>query len=962
MSQHAANRAAADEPGLNPEQRRLRALEGYHILDTPAETAFDRFARLASHIFEVPSALISFVDAKRQWHKAEHNVGISEISREHSFCIHTVEKGATLIIPDTRHDPRTRNNPLVVGEPYVRFYAGAPLTTPSGEHLGTLCVLDTEPRDLPSDAQQQALEDLAALVMEQLEHRLSLRRETESRESAQTLVDSAPDIIYTLSSEGLFWGLSPAFTELTGYAVEAWLGRSFTDLIYAPDVALATELFRGALAGQQMQGELRIERRGGDLITLDVIAAPNYPRDGNEEVFGFARDVTQRKQIEETFERFFDLSADLLCIVDPDGFFRRLNPSWEETLGFSRDELVAAPLFEFVHPDDRVATRRAFAKLFDGETVRGFENRYRRKDGTYAYIEWSSRLTASGDSIFAIGRDISEQRQIRQALSEAEARAVDILENTSDAFYSLDRQWRFTYLNAQAEQLLSRSRQELLGRNVWQEFPEAVGTTFFDQYHQALANNESVRFEAYYPPLHGWFEVHVYPSGDGLAVYFQNINDRREAQELLERQEQRLRKLYAITSQLEIGVEERLEGVLELCADLLGFEAAFVSEVNEGCYELRYLHAPDHPPERDHGDCHAEYLCTRAMSEDGAVLAEMTAQPHPSYPNHPPQRYLGTALRVRDRVYGTLNFLSWRDDDLKIGDRDLVALAARWAEGALERQQSASQERRYLSELEQKNQQLERASRLKSEFLANMSHELRTPLTAIMGFSEVLADEMMGPLNDAQKQYATDINSSGQHLLQLINDILDLSKIEAGKMDVTLEPLYLPQLVHDVLHIVRDRAKRKDLSLDLNIDHEVPTVRADALKVKQALLNYLSNAIKFTSEGGTVSVRLRPCDGEVCVEISDTGIGIAKHDLPRLFSDFTQIDASSTRNFEGTGLGLALTKRLIVLQGGRVWAESELGKGSTFGFALPVGGAPATTDPATTDPGPTDPTEPNSAN
>ena len=231
--------------------------------------------------------------------------------------------------------------------------------------------------------------------------------------------------------------------------------------------------------------------------------------------------------------------------------------------------------------------------------------------------------------------------------------------------------------------------------------------------------------------------------------------------------------------------------------------------------------------------------------------------------------------------------------------------------------------------------ELETASRHKSEFLASMSHELRTPLNAIIGFSEVLHDRMFGDLNDKQAEYIDDIVSSGRHLLALINDILDLSKIEAGHMELDLTRFDLPVALESALALVRERATRRGLRLDLTVDGGVGSVVGDERKVRQVLLNLLSNAIKFTPEGGWVAVRTAPADGAVEISVSDAGIGIAAEDQAAVFEEFRQVGSDTARKREGTGLGLTLARKFVELHGGRIWVTSEIGKGSTFTFTLP---------------------------
>ena len=261
-----------------------------------------------------------------------------------------------------------------------------------------------------------------------------------------------------------------------------------------------------------------------------------------------------------------------------------------------------------------------------------------------------------------------------------------------------------------------------------------------------------------------------------------------------------------------------------------------------------------------------------------------------------------------------------------------IELAVSFADQAV----IAIENTRLLNEIQDKSRQLEAASRHKTEFMANMSHELRTPLNAIIGFSDVLEQRMYGTLNDQQSDYVRDIAGSGRHLLDLVNEILDLSKVEAGRMELEPSEFALADTIHGTLAFVRERAASHRVALNADVPTELGTVVADERKVRQVLLNLLSNAVKFTPDGGTIRVRAQRRDSEVQVAVQDTGIGIAPEDQAKVFDEFQQVGKASDRSREGTGLGLTLAKRFIELHGGRIWIESAVGKGTTFTFAIPI--------------------------
>ena len=289
---------------------------------------------------------------------------------------------------------------------------------------------------------------------------------------------------------------------------------------------------------------------------------------------------------------------------------------------------------------------------------------------------------------------------------------------------------------------------------------------------------------------------------------------------------------------------------------------------------------------------------------------------------------LGVPLLFERRILGVL--VIWRRE-AKAFAQEVVNLLQTFAnQSAL-----AVENARLFLEIEDKSRQLEAASRHKSEFLANMSHELRTPLNAVIGFSEVLAEKMFGDLNDKQAEYLQDILESGRHLLSLINDILDLSKIEAGRMELEAADFDLPSAIENALILVRERASRHGIALASTVDEHLGLIRGDERKVKQVLLNLLSNALKFTPEGGRVDVRAALSEGQAEVSVADTGVGIAPEDQAAVFEEFRQV-GTADKKVEGTGLGLTLAKKFVELHGGRIWVESEPGRGSTFTFTLPL--------------------------
>jgi signal transduction histidine kinase len=283
------------------------------------------------------------------------------------------------------------------------------------------------------------------------------------------------------------------------------------------------------------------------------------------------------------------------------------------------------------------------------------------------------------------------------------------------------------------------------------------------------------------------------------------------------------------------------------------------------------------------------------------------------------------------------------DGVVDIPNRDeFGALAARLNETARELARLDLDQREAADTLRALNVQLEQASRAKSEFLANMSHELRTPLNAILGFTEMILDDLYGEVPPELKEPLADIQTNGKHLLRLINDVLDLSKIEAGRMELSLDDYAPEDVIETVRASLRSMAEEKGLELVTEVPSHLPDAYGDAKRIMQCLMNLVGNAIKFTRQG-RVTVGIDLVGDDLCYRVSDTGIGIPSEQIEEIFAEFRQVDMATTRDFGGTGLGLSITKKFVELHGGRIWAESELGRGSTFYFKVPLRVEPAAT-------------------
>jgi len=463
-------------PPPNDEAARLDALRRYHILDTSPEEAFDDLARLASLICETPVALVTLIDGARQWFKSKVGLALTQTPRDVSFCAHAILSPDLFIVQDALADERFADNPLVTADPKIRFYAGAPLINPGGHALGTLCVIDRVPREL-SPEQQEALRALSRQVVTELELRRALteleRTAAERRESEEALsqlasiVESSDDAIISTTLDHTILSWNKGAEKIYGYSAEEVKGRSVSILFPPERPEEIAHIFEKAKQGESLDHYETVRvRKDGRRINVYSTISPIKDRTGQTVgAVAITRDITKRKQAEEERDRFFTLSIDMLCIAGFDGYFKRLNPAWERTLGFTVEELTAEPFLHFVHPDDREATMAETQKVVSGSDAIFFENRYRCQDGSYKWLVWMATPYVDQQLIYATARDITEHKQAEAALRESEARYKHLVEHANDIIYRVDAQGHFTFCNPTAISLLGYSPEELIGRS-----------------------------------------------------------------------------------------------------------------------------------------------------------------------------------------------------------------------------------------------------------------------------------------------------------------------------------------------------------------------------------------------------------------------------------------------------------------------------------------------------------------
>jgi PAS domain S-box-containing protein len=514
-------------------------------------------------------------------------------------------------------------------------------------------------------------------------------------------------------------------------------------------------------------------------------------------------------------------------------------------------------------------------------------------------------------SIEAGKQSQAEITRLRDEERAANGRAVRILESVTDAFFALDRDWRFSYFNPQAETLLQRTRDELLGKVIWQAFPQALGTKFEREYRAAVAERRPVTFHEFYPaPLNDWFEVHAYPSDDGLSVYFQNITARKRAEEELRTSQGQLRlaldsaglgswHLDPVTVTLQ--TDERFRAIFGTTAEMLDYDEA-----------VAVIHPDDQARVRD-----AVAAAIRPL--DPAPYAAEYRVIHPD----------GTVRWVFAK--GRANFIN------EGAERKLLSIDGTVLD-ITDRKQAEHDRERLMTQLQEYDQQ-------KNNFLATLAHELRNPLAAIS--NAVLLMDMSDSKQHRDYSTAT-IKRQNSHLSRLIDDLLDVSRINQGKLGLRREILDATVILDSAVQTVEPLVAERQHTLDMIIDRGNLWVDADPTRLEQIIINLLTNAAKYSENGGHICLSAGHEGREIVIRVKDTGIGIAPKQLPNLFGLFSQVDHNSSRSEGGLGIGLSIVRKLVELHGGEIAVTSDgLGRGSEFTIRLPAATALETVPPMT---------------
>ncbi|HEV2428342.1 MAG TPA: PAS domain S-box protein [Thermoplasmata archaeon] len=741
----------------------------------------------------------------------------------------------------------------------------------------------------------------------------------ESENYNRSLIEAAADVLVTVDPTLTITDVNEQMVKVAGYARNELIGSQFPD--YFTDPARAGAAIRKTLnEGIVTNYELTLRSRHGRLIHVSINASGFKDTEGHVRgIFASARDITEQKRLQEQLREsqlynrsLIEASPDALVTVDPDLVVTDVNEQMVKLTGQAREKLIGSPFKEYFTDPERAAAG-VRSTLLTG-SVTNYELILRSVEGRRTLVSFNAAVFKDAEGkvagVFASARDITDQKKTEEKLRESQIYNRGLIEASPDALVTIDPDLVITDVNEEMVRLTGYLKKHLIGSR----FPELFTDPSRAEsgVHKALEERSVSNFELILRKRNGQkipISLNAGTAFDlagnirGVLAAARNITEQKALESQLLESQNYNRGL----------VESNIDALMT--TDVLGTitDVNRQMEVVTGISRDQLIGTPFKKYFTD--PAKAEEGIRRVLSEDRVTNFELTIR--------------APGGRSVDVSYNATTF---RDTEGRL--KGVFAAARDVTESTRLREQIEQRNR----ELEIQNRRVQEANRLKSEFLANMSHELRTPLNSIIGFSEhLLAQEPTG-FSPEHREYMQDILNSGHHLLQLINDVLDLAKVEAGKMELSLETFSARKIVDEVCSVVKPLVEEKHLHLTADVASGLESVTLDPLRFKQVLYNLVSNAVKFTDSGGHVAVHLAPKRGgkSFTLEVRDTGIGIASEDLPRLFREFEQLDAGPGRRFQGSGLGLSLTKKIVELHGGTIEVTSMLGKGTTFHVTMPV--------------------------
>ena len=680
----------------------------------------------------------------------------------------------------------------------------------------------------------------------------------------------------------------------------------------------------------------------------------------NEEMQRLNNELRRRDQ-------YLENMVDALWVVDDEDKTRDVNPSLLEMLRYPTEDLMGAPIYKFMDEDSRKKYFDISVNSLQQGKASQTELTFITEDGSQVKALVSSQpVTAEyseAGGCFHILHDITERKKLEMELRESEKKYRTLVDNSLIGIFRITEEGRFTTVNPRFVEILGFETEKEVYKieNVKSLFKDPAGLEDIFrrlEQHSVVSDAEVVLTRVDGEEIVVLVNVQrvqdEFREGVVYEGLIEDITEKRRLELSLKQVNRELEVKNRINKVIlsETRLEKVLEHLISNAIQVLEVDATAIYLYDESDQELRYGYGQGLDPNWLHhfrtlpvNESNFHLLSQSVIREQAVVTKDLD-----TFLRHDQQNgywkfsregtWLSMPISLNEKVLGVL--LCVKQDTSTLTEQEFRTIEALTNQMAIGINHVTQIEDLNASKqaLEESYAELARMNKFKDEFLANMSHELRTPLNSIIGFSEVLIDGLAGDINEEQEEFINNILGSGQHLLSLINEILDMSKIRSGQMDLNLEEVDCESLIREISQTMSGMIRSKNQEFVREIHSELPPLVIDKKKIKQVLLNLLSNASKFTDEEGEISVEVFPVDQAdqslVQFTVSDTGIGIDQEHQELIFDEFRQVDGSNSREYEGTGLGLPIAKKLVELHNGKIWIESEVGVGTKFHFVLPM--------------------------